>query len=321
MCPIAWHASAAVVAAALALACTERVSAQAASAAFEPEARIVRVDRVRMIALARVGTRLVAAGERGRVLTSEDDGKTWVVAATPAMTTLTSLTFVDEKTGFATGHQATLLRTEDGGRTWTAATVEIGEKATLFALRIHGSKGMAVGGYGAFIETADGGRTWKERRIGPKGFDRHLTGIAAIGADRIVIAGEAGTLLRSTDGGANWELLKPPYEGSYFGISAVNDGTLIAYGMRGNALRSDDGGNTWQRISLGDYKGALQTGAELADGTVVLAGADGMIALSADHGKTFTAKRIGDRRTVAALQRTSAGAWLTAGPSGLRPAE
>ncbi len=315
-------ASLAAAAAALAPAFFASAQApQAPAAAFVPEANIPRVDRVRLICLARAGSRLVAAGERGRILTSDDDGKSWAVASTPTYNTLTSVTFVDDKVGFATGHQATLLRTGDGGRTWQAASLQMGEKATLFALRMQGDRGMAVGAYGAFVETADGGRTWKERRIGPGGFDRHLNGIAAVGLDTLVIAGEAGTLLRSKDRGAKWEVLKSPYEGSFFGIVAIKGGAAIAYGMRGNAFRTGDGGNTWQRVDLGGYKGALQTGSELADGTVVLAGADGMLATSNDEGRSFVTQPIADRRTVAALQRTGDGQWLTAGLFGLRAAK
>lgn len=313
---------AAVAAAVLLLAgALPAVAQTAAAAAFEPEARIARFDRVRLVALARAGDRLVAAGERGRVLTSDDDGKTWAVARTPTYNTLTSLAFADGKVGFATGHQATLLRTEDGGKSWQAATLQMSEKATLFALRVQGERGMAVGAYGAFVETSDGGRTWKERRIGPDGFDRHLTGIASIGPETLLVAGEAGTLLRSKDGGAKWEVLKSPYEGSFFGIVATRGGSAIAYGMRGNAFRTDDGGSSWQRVDLGGYKGALQTGTELADGTVVLAGADGMIATSADQGRTFAIRPLPDRRTIAALARTADGQWLTAGLFGLRPAK
>jgi len=291
------------------------------AAAFDPDTNVVRVDRVRLIALERAGSRIVAAGERGRILISDDEGKTWTVADVPTRNTLTSLYFVDAKFGFATGHQGTLLRTEDGGKTWRQAKVEMKEKSALFAIELQGERGIAVGSYGAYLESSDGGRSWTERHIGPEGFDRHLTGIAAIGPGKFIVAGEQGSLLRSVDGGAKWELLKPPYEGSYFGAVGLKDGSAIAYGMRGNAYRSADGGATWQKVDLGAYKGALQFGVEFADGSVVLAGTDGMIATSTDLGKTFAAAPLPDRRPVSSLLRTADGNWLTAGPRGLRPAQ
>jgi photosystem II stability/assembly factor-like uncharacterized protein len=310
-------ATRALFAAMVALAAIQQPAA-ASPGAFEPEALVRRVDRVAVLALARAGERTVAAGERGRILVSDDDGATWKVASTPTLQTLTSLSFSDAKTGFATGHQGTLLRTEDGGMTWKQAALDSKDKPALFAVRVSGEKGIAVGSYGAYLESSDGGRTWTSRKILSADFDRHLTGIAAVAPGRIIVAGEAGTLIATSDGGATWQSLKSPYEGSFFGAIGLSGGAVIAYGMRGNAWRSADAGKTWQRIDLGsDYKGALQGAAEFADGSVVLAGTDGMVAISRDGGATFTAKPLASRAALSAALRSPAG-WIVAGPAGLR---
>jgi photosystem II stability/assembly factor-like uncharacterized protein len=293
----------------------------AAEAGFEPEAVVRRVDRVALLALVRAGDRLVAAGERGRILVSDDSGATWRVASTPTMHTLTSLAFVDARTGFATGHQGVMLRTEDGGLTWKQAVVEMKEKRPLFAVRIDGSKGIAVGAYGSYLESEDGGRSWKARPVGSADFDRHLTGIARIGPKEVVLAGEGGTLLATSDAGTTWRQLKSPYAGSFFGALGLANGAVIAYGMRGNAYRSADSGRSWQRIDLGNYTGALQGAIEMPDTSVVLTGADGMIALSTDGGTKFVPAPVASRMTVMAAVRTPAGRWLVAGPAGLRPAD
>ena len=285
---------------------------------LEPESVVRRVDRVAVLALARAGTRLVAAGERGRVLVSDDDGTSWKVASTPTHHTLTSLTFQDARTGYATGHQRVLLRTEDAGDTWKHVTLESKERPALFAVRVEGDRGIAVGAYGAYFESVDAGRTWTQRRIGPPDFDRHLTGIAAAGGGRFVLAGEAGALLASPDSGATWRVLDSPYEGSFFGALGLGEGIVIAYGMRGNAFRSTDAGKTWQRIDLGKYKGALQGASQLPDGTVILTGADGMVADSKDRGATFTPAPLASRALVSAVAQTARGRRLAAGPAGLR---
>jgi len=291
--------------------------AVAGAGSFQPEAVVRRVDRVAILALVRAGHRTIAAGERGRILVSDDDGATWKPAATPTYQTLTSLYFASPTTGFATGHQGVLLRTEDGGLTWKQASIAAKDKPALFAVRVTGDKGIAVGAYGAFLETSDGGRTWAERRIISPDFDRHLTGIASLGSGRMIIAGEAGTLLASSDDGATWHALKSPYQGSFFGAIGLSGGSVIAFGMRGNAWRSADAGRTWQRIDLGDYNGGLQGAAELPGGSVVMAGADGMIATSRDGGATFAAKTLPSRAWVAAAL-PGAGGWIVAGPAGLR---
>jgi photosystem II stability/assembly factor-like uncharacterized protein len=289
-----------------------------AAAGFEPEATVRRVDRLAFLALARVGNRIVAAGERGRIVFSDDAGATWNVASSPSHATLTSLTFVDERNGFATGHEGTILLTGDGGQTWHPAALSSDEKPALFALRMDGGHGIAVGGYGAYFETNDSGHTWTARRVMARDFDRHLTGIAACGSGCLLIAGEAGTLLRSTDAGATWQLLPAPYQGSFFGAVGAVDGTVIAFGMRGNAFRSRDRGNTWQRVDLGGYTGALQGGL-VDNGRIVLTGADGFVAASRD-GTSFDVGGLPSRATVSA-RLIVAGRALHAGPAGLAWAE
>jgi photosystem II stability/assembly factor-like uncharacterized protein len=305
------------VAAALAALVPAASAAGAHASSFEPEATLRRADRVAVLSLARAGNRLVAAGERGRILLSDDQGGSWKVAATPTYHTLTSVFFADAKTGFATGHQGVLLRTEDAGLTWKQAQIELGERPALFAVRVTGEHGIAVGAYGTYLETSDGGHRWTARRIGPPDFDRHLTGIASYAPGKMIIAGEAGTLLATNDAGATWQLLKSPYEGSFFGAIGISGGSVIAFGMRGNAWRTHDAGKSWQRVDLGDYKGALQGAMEMPDGSVVLSGADGMVAVSRDAGATFTTKPLTSRITVAALMRTMIG-WVVASPAGLR---
>jgi photosystem II stability/assembly factor-like uncharacterized protein len=280
-----------------------------------PEMAVVRVDRLRITALALAGKRLVAAGERGRILISDDEGKTWQTAASPVSVSLSALAFSD-KLGIAVGHNGTVLRSEDGGKNWTAVDVAPKDPPALFAVHVAGEHVIVVGSYGAFFESRDGGKTWQNRRIGADDFDRHLTGIAAGHPGTLLLAGEAGTLMRSTDGGEKWTALKSPYEGSYFGILGLKNGSVIAYGMRGNAYRSDDNGEHWQRVDLGGFVGAIQGGRELADGRVLLHGNDGMLAVSRPGDAGFKIEQMSNRRTLAAVLPVGA-RFLDAGPTGL----
>ena len=59
---------------------------------------------------AKAGSRLVAVGEFGHVLLSDDNGGNWRQAASvPTRNTLTNVIFMDNQTGFAVGHEATIL--------------------------------------------------------------------------------------------------------------------------------------------------------------------------------------------------------------------
>jgi hypothetical protein len=70
------------------------------------------------LAVARAGARLVAVGERGTVLWSDDGGAHWQQARVPVQAALTSVRFVDAHVGWAAGHLGVILKTEDGGQSW-----------------------------------------------------------------------------------------------------------------------------------------------------------------------------------------------------------
>src|SRR6187551_1324135 len=73
-----------------------------------------------LLDLAVAGTRIVAVGERGHVMLSDDQGATWRQAkSVPTRTMLTAVYFADDEYGWAVGHDETILNTMDGGETWT----------------------------------------------------------------------------------------------------------------------------------------------------------------------------------------------------------
>ena len=84
-----------------------------------PALHLRQPQRAAILATARVGRRVVAVGERGVVLWSDDDGRSWHQAMVPVSVTLTSVSFVGEHVGWAAGHGAVILHTTDGGINWT----------------------------------------------------------------------------------------------------------------------------------------------------------------------------------------------------------
>src|SRR6187455_2026990 len=68
-------------------------------------------------AVARAGATLVAVGQRGHILVSADDGKSWRQSPVPVSSDLVSVFFVGERKGWAVGHDGVILATADGGAT------------------------------------------------------------------------------------------------------------------------------------------------------------------------------------------------------------
>ena len=67
---------------------------------------------------ARAGDRLVAVGQRGHIVVSNDGGATWQQSPVPVSSDLTAVYFVNDKKGWAVGHDGVILATSDGGATW-----------------------------------------------------------------------------------------------------------------------------------------------------------------------------------------------------------
>jgi photosystem II stability/assembly factor-like uncharacterized protein len=331
----------------LALACA--VSAQAAAPApaalAEPALISPKALGAATLAVTRAGDRLVAAGERGTVLWSDDGGKAWQQAAVPVRAGLTALRFVDAQTGWAAGHLGVILKTSDGGKTWTkqldglqaaqallaAATDDAGRRAAQrfveegadkpwFDLEaIDARQAIAVGAYGLAMVTRDGGASWQPlptRTANPRGL--HLYGVRVVDGQWL-IAGEQGLLLRSSDGGASFTALASPYKGSYFGLLASPSGALLAYGLRGSVYRSTDAGNSWVKVELGTPL-SLQAGIERR-GELTLLAQTGELFTSSDDGLSFTRRPPpAGPLPAAGLAAAADGAWVIASLRGTRRA-
>lgn len=274
----------------------------------------LRVDTVLLLAAARAGARLVAAGERGRIFLSDDEGRSWRPAKSPTEATLTALHFLDPKHGWAAGHDAVILRTGDGGETWQQVHSAPEEQRPLLDIRFHSPEhGVAIGAYGAYLESRDGGRTWAARKIIDG--DRHFNAIAAGGDGQPFIAGESGTLLFSGDGGTRWEQLHSPYKGSFFGILGTGANDLVVFGLRGHIFHSRDAGGSWTPVD-NSSQASLMRGRTLKDGTVVLVGQDGNVLVSRDGARSFALHRAAGGRALASMIEAADGDLLVFGEGG-----
>lgn len=305
-----------------------------------PAVKSERAANSLLLDLARNGDRLLAVGEQGYALWSDDGAQSWSQAEVPVSLALTSVAVAGNGEAWATGHDGYLLHSEDNGETWTIKlsgsdvaglsvgaieaqvaaletaleeasddtredvlwaldeatfaldeailAVDEGMTTPLLNVWFDGDLGYALGAYNVFLHTDDGGVTWEahnNRLDNPEKY--HLYGIARSAAGTLLVAGEAGTLLRSLDDGDTWEGIESPYPGSFFGTVATADGSLLVFGLRGNVYRSTDEGANWTAVRTGDNR-TLMCASANNDGTVVLAGSAGAVLFSRDNGASFS---------------------------------
>lgn len=303
------------------------------------------------LSVARAGNRLVSVGERGVVLVSDDNGKSWLQRQVPVSVSLTRVTFVDAKAGWAVGHGGVILATRDAGDSWVkqldgvaAAKLELAqaqsqgvnasvprrladaqrlveEGADKPFLDIHffdTQRGLVVGAYGLAFGTTDGGQTWKSV-MGSLGVanGRHLYGILAV-QDSLYLVGEQGLVLVSRDGGANFSKVEFPGKGTLFGVLSTSSGNvLLAHGLKGNAYRSTDAGKSWDKVNMPPV--SLVAGLRLANGHWVLADESGQLHRSDDEGQHFKPVPLSHPTVLAGLVEASNGTLVGSGARGSAP--
>jgi photosystem II stability/assembly factor-like uncharacterized protein len=240
-----------------------------------------------------------ATAHEGYLLHSADNGASWEVRLSGSDVARLSVGGLEQKIALleeAVANATPETREDaewaldDAHFTLDEARAAIDEGMTSPLLKVwfaDENEGFVLGAYGTFLHTTDGGDTWASegyRLDNPDNY--HYYGIARSAAGTLLLAGEAGTLLRSLDNGVEWERIEISYPGSYFGAVAPSDGSLLIFGLRGNAFRSTDEGATWVPVDTGDQR-TLMGGTAGDDGTVILTGSAGAVLRSADAGATF----------------------------------
>lgn len=324
-----------------------------ATAAAAPEAGVLarpalkaeRLHSRSFLALAKAGKRIVAVGERGLIALSDDGGASWRQASTPVSTTLTSVSFIDARLGWAAGHAGTILHSADGGATWTLQTegravarqaqasavneaAAAGMAAVAAQLAADGPdkpfldiqfsdarNGVAVGAYGLAVRTRDGGRSWNSfMHQVPNPMGLHLYAVRLIG-DTVWLAGEQGYFARSADGGQNFTRIETPYRGSYFAMAANGSGVVLA-GLKGNAFQVSADGAGFTRIE-GAPPVSFSGVAALRDGRLAFTNQAGQVLLAPRAGAPLAMLSAGPRAPVSAVAESTDGRLVLAGAAGL----
>lgn len=270
-----------------------------------------------LLDLARQGQQIFAVGERGVILVSKDEAKSWQRVSAPCLATITGIAFApDGNSAWAVGHAGTILCSKDGGKTWTQAqSKEDKEAIFLDVIAPSANEVIAVGAFGKALASWDGGKTWEN--IKPAAEDQHLNRISKLADGSLLIVGERGFIARSTDGGHQWTLIPSPYEGSFFGIQNLEGKEFLLFGLRGNLYRGNlDTLPQLEKIETGG-KFLLATGVKLKNGRIILAGQARVTLLSSDGSKTFARWNSGLTTAVAELLETNDGSVLAVGEAGV----
>jgi photosystem II stability/assembly factor-like uncharacterized protein len=269
--------------------------------------------------------KLVAVGERGHILISNDLGESWEQVVTPTQAMLTAVTFVNEQIGYAVGHQQVILKTTDGGVSWELQHHNPDDLSypSLFDVWFRdGSWGLAVGAYGLMLKTTDGGKSWEPADLAeledPDFGLPHFYSLAFDGKNnRLYLVGELGFVAASNDFGKTWERLEFPYHGSLFHVSVSSSGSVQAMGLRGHLFRSDDRGESWEQINTGTFA-SINSMVNIGGSQLAYFAVDGVMLFSNDDGKSVTVTQLTDRSGLMAGVVTGVNQLVVVGEKGIK---
>lgn len=314
-----------------------------------PAAMHPKAEQSVILGVTRAGKRLVAVGEQGRIVVSDDHGASWRQVAVPTSVTLTAVSFADDQNGWAVGHSGIVLQSADGGLSWqkqldgalaaqrhadavaamSGSADELrqqqrnarqlladgADKPFLDVYFEDARRGWIVGAYGIAFTTVDGGQSWNSAIAAvdnPKA--RHLYKLQPVGGHRYLV-GEQGTLLIG-NGDGRFAAAASPYNGTFFGVLEGIKGEIVLYGLRGNVFWSGDQGRNWQKVEVG-LPVTLTAGLRLANGELLLANESGRLLKSRDGGRSFVAVPVPRPSAVTGIAQAADGAVILAGARGV----
>ena len=206
---------------------------------------------------------------------------------------LFSVSFPDEKHGWACGHFGTVLHTSDGGRTWVSQ--KSGTDHTLCSIYfVDPLTGWAVGDSGTIIHTKDGGKTWVKQES-PVPYI--LMGAYFLNGQKGWIVGERTHILYTEDGGKTWVIQFKDEDFFLKSVSFCDEQTGWAVGEYGYIYHTGNGGKSWDhqagKFGFSEKTGEIVGGNFLFDvvaidpSTAWVVGIDGYVARTEDRGATW----------------------------------
>lgn len=229
---------------------------------------------------------------------SHDGGMTWSeVFPLPNLGsedwTQGTMHFLDHQEGYLYCNAPdTILRTTDGGHTWEGRSLTgLPAGSDFFPGTLHyfdQDNAVAFASYGANpIVTTDGGATWTQ------GVHASITSwlyrmLFAPGTRTGYVVGGGGEILKTTDGGLNWETVQRGFRQTQWGVHFKDSMNGFMCGNSGTLHKTTDGGASFTALESG--VSVRLTSIHGAGNSLFVCGQGGTILKSTDDGEVWVAQ-------------------------------
>lgn len=311
-----------LVAASMAVSWPLSLSAQDANVASQlPSIKSKKASESLLQDIIRNGDRLVAVGERGHIIYSDNNGKSWQQADVPTRAMLTAVYFVSAEKGWAVGYDGLVLNTADGGKTWAiqldglkftrkrmADTIPALEdkikslqkdkaaaEEQLAEAEANGEEDLTpyedlVADLDDHLSTLEGELDDAKASLSNT-VANPLMDVWFRDADNGFVVGAFGEFLKTEDGGATWESVAGSLDNEdrhHLNAVAGLGNLMYIAGESGYIYRSDDGGDTWSLLQSPDPEnGSFFAVNIISPDEVLVSGLRGAMYRSGDRGNSW----------------------------------
>ena len=208
------------------------------------------IKRAMFLSIFNTGKRIVAVGEQGFIIYTDDNAKTWHQADVPVRVTLNGVYFTDEKNGWVVGNCGVILHTKDGGKTWLkqldgykANKLVVKGLKEIIEKELYDNSTLTLDDLKYFLSDAEmylkEGPTWPFLNIW---FRNKNFGIAI---------GAFGRIFKTEDGGKQWKSLmgklNNPDGFHYYDTGELKEKIFLA-GEGGILLKGNENGEKWKLL-------------------------------------------------------------------------
>lgn len=220
-------------------------------------------------------------GNYGVIMKSDNSGQSWILMDSATTVNLNGVYFTGPSAGYAVGDIGVLLALNESGQ-WVQQETETHYHLNAVAFAST-NKGYAVGYKGQILKKFN--EQWD---IIPSPTIKTLYCIDFATPEIAITAGDSGTILRTTDGGNNWDFIDNPYPTTAF-LDVYFSSESIGYlaGQKGLILKTIDGGISWEDISYGQVESNLLSIYFYDDTTGYSCGAKGVILSTINGGESW----------------------------------
>lgn len=196
-------------------------------------------------AMARNQEVIVVSGNDGVLLTSDDNGTTWKRQTLDSTASFLALDACPDNSFIALTFNNQIWHGDAQARNWQPHTLPSQEQMMTAACAPDGSW-WAAGSFTTIQYSTNKGESWDETSLYE---DAIINNLQFLNEDQAIATGEYGMVLRSDDGGLNWDYAGYLPEEFYAHTSyfrSMDEGWVG--GLNGFIYHTTDGGQSWEQM-------------------------------------------------------------------------